>query len=76
MSHIRILKIQSKYRNRRWDITTVPEIRLEGKWLEELGFLEGEQIHIEQHYQKLTITLKHELKQEPSKKLRSKENGK
>ena len=53
----RILKIHSKYRSQNWGSTTVPEIRLEGKWLEELGFKEGKQVQIEQHPNKLIITL-------------------
>ncbi len=57
MSQFRKLKIHSKYRTRRWDNTTVPEIRLEGRWLEELGFKEGEQVQIKQQHNKLTITL-------------------
>ena len=35
----------------------VPEIRLEGKWLRELGFEIGDQIEIKQQKNKLTITL-------------------
>lgn len=58
MSSFRKLKIHSKLRSRRWDYITVPEIRLEGKWLEDLGFLEGNEVVIEQENNKLTITLK------------------
>lgn len=36
---------------------TVPEIRLEGKWLAELGFQQGEHVQIEQQTEKLIITL-------------------
>ena len=57
MKEFRKLKIHSKFRYRRWDNTTVPEIRLEGRWLEELGFKEGEQVQIEQEHNKLVITL-------------------
>lgn len=60
MKQFKKLKIHSKYRTRRWDITTVPEIRLEGRWLEKLGFKEGQQIQIEQQQHKLTITIHHE----------------
>ncbi|MEO0554812.1 MAG: SymE family type I addiction module toxin [Bacteroidota bacterium] len=62
MSRFRKLKIHSKFRTRRWDNTTVPEIRLEGRWLEELGFEEGGQVKIEQQRHKLTITLHREEK--------------
>lgn len=58
MEKIRILKVHSKVRYRRWDNTTVPEIRLEGKWLEQLGFEQGNEIIIKQNKKKLTITLK------------------
>lgn len=57
MIKFRKLKIHSKFRSRRWDYTTVPEIRLEGKWLEDLGFKEGEQVQIEQQQNQLTITI-------------------
>ena len=64
MSQFRKLKIHSKFRHRRWDNTTVPEIRLEGRWLDELGFNEGEQVQIKQQHNKLTITLQKEQKEE------------
>ncbi len=57
MSKIRKLKIYQKFRIRRWDYTTVPEIRLEGKWLQALGFEEGKEIKVKQQKNKLTITL-------------------
>ncbi|WP_237276426.1 SymE family type I addiction module toxin [Tenacibaculum ovolyticum] len=61
MSKIRILKIYSKFRYRRWSNNyTVPEIRLEGKWLEELGFKQGNEVIIEQKKNKLTITVRKE----------------
>ena len=42
MSKTRKLKIYSKYQSRRWgDGVSIPEIRLEGKWLDELGFKKG-----------------------------------
>ncbi len=64
MNRFRKLKIQRKYRSRVWDNTTVPEIRLEGRWLEKLGFTVGEQVQIEQQHNKLTITLYKEEKEE------------
>lgn len=64
MNRFRKLKIHSKFRARRWDNTTVPEIRIEGRWLEELGFKEGEQVQIEQQQNKLTITLYKEQEEE------------
>lgn len=60
MSKLRILKVYRKFRYRTWDNTTVPEIRLEGKWLEKLGFKSGSEVEIEQKKNKLIITVKKE----------------
>lgn len=61
MSKIRILKIHSKFRQLKWgNSTIVPEIRLEGKWLEQLGFEKGNEVLIEQKKNKLIITVKKE----------------
>lgn len=57
MNRFRKLKIYQKFRTRAWDNTTVPEIRLEGKWLKELGFEIGKEIEITEQPNKLTITL-------------------
>jgi toxic protein SymE len=57
MDRIRKLKIHSKFRARRWDNTTVPEIRLEGKWLDALGFKQGQKVKIQVEANKLTITI-------------------
>lgn len=58
MSQFRKLKVYTKHRPQGWrGYTTVPEIRLEGRWLEELGFKEGDRVQIEQQPNKLTITL-------------------
>jgi len=57
MNRPRKLKIYQKFRSRTWDDTTVPEIRLEGKWLKELGFEEGKEIEVRLQKYKLTITL-------------------
>ncbi|SMG19628.1 SymE family type I addiction module toxin [Arenibacter troitsensis] len=51
------LKIYQKFRTRAWDSIVVPEIRLEGKWLQELGFEIGKEIEIKEQRNKLTITL-------------------
>jgi toxic protein SymE len=58
----RKLKILSKPKQRRWSFVFVPEIRLEGKWLEELGFKIGKEVLVKQQRNKLTITLKKEEK--------------
>jgi toxic protein SymE len=57
MNRFRKLKIHSKFRTRRCDNTTIPEIRLEGKWLNELGFKQGQIVIVEQEQNKLTITI-------------------
>ena len=57
MSEFRKLKIHKKHQNRAWEIIVVPEIRLEGKWLSELGFEAGQHVRIEQLDRKLIITL-------------------
>lgn len=58
MNRFRKLKIYQKYQARKWSkYTVVPEIRLEGKWLKELGFEIGKEIKIRQEKNKLTITL-------------------
>ena len=56
MNQYRILKIYQKFRSRRWDNTTVPSIRLEGKWLEKLGFEKGEKVKVESEKDKFIIT--------------------
>ncbi|WP_268847016.1 SymE family type I addiction module toxin [Flavobacterium aestivum] len=57
MTNSRKLKIHSKYQARTYGSTTIPEIRLEGKWLDKLGFKEGQMVNIEQKKNKLTITI-------------------
>ncbi len=60
MKQLRKLKIHRKFRARVWDYTTVPEIRLEGRWLEKLGFQHGQHVQIKQQRNKLIITLQEE----------------
>ena len=61
MSKFRVLRIYSKFRYRRWGNNyTVPEIRLEGIWLEQLGFEKRNEVQIEQKKKKLIITVKKE----------------
>jgi toxic protein SymE len=54
---IRRLTVYTKFRERTYDNTTVPEIRLEGHWLEKVGFTEGQRMKIEQEQGRLIITL-------------------
>ena len=62
MINFRKLKIHTKYRIRKYDETKIPEIRLEGKWLESLGFKRGQTVKIKQQKNKLTITVVNEQK--------------
>jgi len=62
MMQFRKLKILTKYRTRKYDETKIPEIRLEGKWLEALGFKQGQTVKIKQQKNKLTITVVNEQK--------------
>jgi toxic protein SymE len=56
---IRRLKILSKLQRRAYiQHVTVPEIRLEGKWLQNLGFDVGGEVIVKQQKGKLTITPK------------------
>lgn len=57
MKKIRKLKIYKKFRYQRWQHTSVPEIRLEGKWLDKLGFKIGKEVSVKQEKNKLVITL-------------------
>ena len=56
MKRFRKLKIHRKFQARNWSDVVVPEIRLEGIWLEELGFNVGEDVQIELQKNKLIIT--------------------
>ena len=62
MSESRKLKIYTKYQARAYGGTTIPEIRLNGKWLDKLGFKQGQMINIKQNKNKLTITIDNEEK--------------
>jgi toxic protein SymE len=53
----RKLKIHTKFRKRAFDCVTIPMIRLEGKWLEKLGFKQGQCVSIKEERYKLTITI-------------------
>lgn len=56
----RRLKIHSKFREREYDRIIIPEIRLEGKWLENLGFTTGNEVIVYQQQNKLVITVNKE----------------
>ncbi len=53
----RKLKIHTKHQNRTYKYITIPSIKLEGKWLEKLGFTEGKMVFVKQEKNKLTIIL-------------------
>ncbi len=46
IGRFRKLKIYQKHQPREWECITVPDIRLEGKSLKELGFEIGKEIEI------------------------------
>lgn len=56
----RKLTVYGKFRKRRWDNSVVPEIKLSVKWLEKLGFKEGDRVNIEIEQNKLIVTLENE----------------
>jgi len=52
----RHLKVYPKYRrNSCWQMTVIPEIRLCGKWLREIGFEHGQLITVRLECNKLII---------------------
>lgn len=53
----RNLKIYRRVKIYRWNSKTIPEIRLQGKWLKDIGFIEGKRIKVKQQKKKLIITL-------------------
>lgn len=57
MKSTRRLKIHSKYRSCSSGNTTVPQIKLEGRWLERLGFKAGQEVDIEPSPDKIVITV-------------------
>ncbi len=59
----RLLKVVSKSQPRAYHHwISVPEIRLMGKWLGELGFEQGKYAKIQMHKNKIIITLEEEKK--------------
>jgi len=51
------LKVYTAYQAGSYKMMPVPEIRLKGKWLKEIGFEEGNTIKVQQRKNKITITL-------------------
>jgi len=56
----RILKILPKYFSRRWNEAVFPEIRLAGKWLQDIGFICGKKVNVKHEKNKIIITLDEE----------------
>ncbi|QRR03551.1 SymE family type I addiction module toxin [Dyadobacter sandarakinus] len=62
----RQLKIYSKFKqNSGWNSKLVPEIRLCGKWLEEMGFDYGDRITVRLEEGRLIIEPEGELRKNP-----------
>lgn len=56
MKKTRELTVHTKFRERRCDTIIVPEIRLMGRWLQKVGFKQGQIIKVEMHKGKLIIS--------------------
>ena len=52
----RQLKVYPKYHARVRKAVIVPEIRLSGKWLQQIGFNSGETVCVKHEQNKITIT--------------------
>jgi len=50
------VKLQPKYRSLAYGQKTVPELKLSGVWLEEIGFKAGEKVNIAIQENQLIIT--------------------
>ncbi len=55
----RKLKIHTRYRAKKYGHTTIPEIRLVGRWLQKLGFEHGQTIKVTPSMHCLVIELDH-----------------
>lgn len=53
---VRKLTISYTHQETLYKTETIPYIRIKGKWLEKLGFKQGQKINIEASDKKLTIT--------------------
>ncbi|MET0637777.1 MAG: SymE family type I addiction module toxin [Chitinophagaceae bacterium] len=57
MKNPRKIMVYSKSVQRRYDSCVIPDIRLNGKWLEALGFTIGKSIEIFAEQKKMVITI-------------------
>lgn len=53
---VRKMTISYTYQETQYKTETIPYIRIKGKWLEKLGFKQGQKINIQASDKKLTIT--------------------
>lgn len=53
----RKLKVQPKYFSRAYSNVIFPEIRLAGKWLQDIGFVCGKKVVINHEKNKIVITV-------------------
>ncbi len=56
MAKYKTLKVYSKYQRRKYGYARIPEIRLCGKWLKDLGFNIGDEITIEVYAKSVMIS--------------------
>lgn len=54
---VRSLKIQPIYRFNQWSFNIVPEIKLVGKWLDDLGFTPEKRVNVTTEQGIITIRL-------------------
>jgi hypothetical protein len=57
---VRSLKIQPRFRENRYSSVDVPEIRLSGNWLSQLGFCHGRRVTITSMSELLIVRLQPE----------------
>lgn len=58
----RRIKVLPKHLPRAYGTIVVPEIRLCGKWLDFLGFMEGQYVEVTTEESKITITIEDQSK--------------
>ena len=52
---VKTVKLQEKHRSLAWSSKVVPELRVNGVWLETYGFKAGERVEITMQENQLTI---------------------
>ena len=56
MKKSKTMTVYRKFRQRTDDTIVIPQIMIEGKWLADLGFKQGDKFQIEGEPNKLTLT--------------------